>query len=132
MPIAARLLRTAEHGGDIEAVRESLRRRMMDPALADEVAALDEAWRVLQQEVEEVRAELGVTRRAVGALKKAKREDEAAAQIANMRVLSACEAELKPRVDAAEQSMLARLQRLPNLLHAAVPVGAGAMARGEP
>jgi seryl-tRNA synthetase len=125
MPISARLLRTAEHGGDIEAVRESLRRRMMDPALADEVATLDEAWRVLQQEVEEVRAELGVTRRAVGALKKAKREDEAAAQIANMRVLSACEAELKPRVDAAEQSMLARLQRLPNLLHAAVPVGAG-------
>ena len=124
MPIDVRLLRSAARGGDVEAVRETLRRRLMDVSMVDEVVALDEQWRALQQEFEEARAALGVTRKAVGALKRAKRQDEAAAQITQMRTLSEREAALKPRVDAAEQQMLVRLQRLPNLLDATVPVGA--------
>ena len=55
MPLDVRLLRSAARGGDVEAVRETLRRRMMDASLADEGVALDERWRALQQELEEAR-----------------------------------------------------------------------------
>ena len=98
---------------DPDAVRTALARRGEDEALLETVLARDEAWRALQTQADELRAERNRAAEAIGEAKKAGRD--AAAEIA-------AAGELRARLDGVEEQLRsaraeldAALLALPNL-----------------
>nr|CAB3496783.1 unnamed protein product [Digitaria exilis] len=72
--IDIKLFRT---GDERDRVLESQRARFAPDEDVHEVAALDEAWRKMQYELETIRAELNATSKAIGRLKAAGNQEEA-------------------------------------------------------
>ena len=103
-----------------ERVREALRKRNNDPAIVDEVYALDIRRREVLQEVESLRAERNRVSKEIGRMKD---KVERQARIAEMRQvgeqLSALEETLR-EVDVAFEE---RQLWIPNIPHESVPVG---------
>ena len=100
-------------------VRETLRRRGLDPALVDRVLALDERRRAVVQETEAARA----THKRLSA-EVARLEGEAqAARLAEARALAERLRALEADLRAADEALETALRALPNLLHATVPPG---------
>ncbi|MGI9117649.1 MAG: serine--tRNA ligase [Gaiellales bacterium] len=112
---------------DPDAVRTALERRG-DAALLDPVLALDTERRALQVQVDELRAERNRASEAIGALKKAAKDDPAAA--AQAEAASAEMRTLKEGLDGLEESLRSIDERLnealmvvPNLPHPESPLG---------
>ncbi len=104
-----------------ERVREALRLRQDDPALVDEVLALDERRRTLLRRVEALRAERNRVSREIGRMKdKAAREEK----IAAMREVGKQIADLEKALREVEAAFRDKLLWLPNIPHESTPVGA--------
>jgi len=103
-----------------EAVKAALASRGEDPSVIDRVLAVDERWRGLLTELEELRAERNRVSKEIGRMKDpAERE----ARIAEMRAVGRRIAELEDQVRQAEVERERLLLSIPNLPHPSVTVG---------
>ena len=109
--------RIREDPGD---VREALRKRGDDPAIVDEVYALDQRWRELLQRVEAMRAERNRVSREIGRMKD---QEARQARIAAMRQLVAQLSAMENELREVEENLQARLLWIPNIPDESVPVG---------
>ncbi|HOU15564.1 MAG TPA: serine--tRNA ligase [Anaerolineae bacterium] len=105
---------------ETERVREGLRKRNDDPALVDEVYALDVQRREMLQEVESLRAERNRVSKEIGRMKD---KDERQARIVEMREVGERLAALEEKLREVEAAFEARQMWLPNIPHESVPVG---------
>jgi seryl-tRNA synthetase len=115
---------------DIRAIRENpaafdngLARRGLEPASTN-ILSLDERWRALASQTQELQARRNDASKAIGA---AKAKGDSAAGNALMAEVAAIKADL-PRIEAEEAALSAELQAvlqaIPNLPHESVPQGA--------
>lgn len=103
-----------------EILRESLRKRYMDPSLVDRLRSLDEQWRKLKRMVDEVRHRHNVITRSIAKTRdpeERKKLIEEARRL--LREREKLEEELK-RVEAEREKLLLSL---PNIVHESVPEG---------
>ena len=104
-----------------DVVRADLRKRGRDAAVVDQVIAHDKAWRDGQSKLNDLRAERNRSGQAIAAAKKA--GQDAKPILDRMQALGAEQAALEKSVPAAEAERDRLLRSIPNLMHAAVPVG---------
>jgi len=102
-------------------VKESLKKRNLDPKAVDAIIQLDEQWRKLKAEGDELRAKRNKLSLQINELKKAGKDaskviKEAAAIPERIKRL---ESEMKDH----EQALHASWCSLPNILHESVPMG---------
>jgi len=103
-----------------DVVKAALASRGENPSVIDRVLAVDERWRGMLTELEELRAERNRVSKEIGRMKDpAERE----ARIAEMRAVGQRISELEDRVRRAEAEREALLLSLPNLPHPSVTVG---------
>jgi seryl-tRNA synthetase len=105
---------------ETDRVREGLRKRNDDPALVDEVYALDVQRREMLQEVETLRAERNRVSKEIGRMKD---RDERQARIVEMREVGERLAALEEKLREVEAAFEAKQMWLPNIPHDSVPVG---------
>ncbi len=103
-----------------EILRESLRKRGMDESLVDEARRLDEEWRRLKREVDEIRHKHNVITRSIA---KARNEEERRRLIEEAKKLLKAREELERRLREIEEKRQRVLLSLPNIVHESVPVG---------
>lgn len=115
---------------DIRSIRENpeafdaaLMRRGLEP-LSSELLALDERWRGLATELQTALSRRNEASKAIGAAKAQKREDEAAALMAEVSTLKERLPALEAEEQAAQSAIDAALAAIPNLPAADVPKGA--------
>jgi seryl-tRNA synthetase len=104
-----------------DVVRADLRKRGRDVAVVDQVLEQDKAWRDGQSKLNDLRAERNRSGQAVAAAKKA--GQDAKPILERMQALGAEQAALEMSVPAAEAERDRLLRSIPNVMHAAVPVG---------
>jgi seryl-tRNA synthetase len=104
-----------------DVVRNSLKRRGMDPAPVDQVIQLDADWRLARKRLDELRARRNKVAAEVADAKKQGRD--AAPLIAEMKQAGADMEALEKRAVDAEAQRNALLWKLPNVMHESVPVG---------
>jgi seryl-tRNA synthetase len=104
-----------------DVVRADLRKRGRDPAVVDQVLEQDRQWREGQSRLNDLRAERNRSGQAIAAAKKA--GQDAKPILEAMAKLGAEQAALEKAVPAAEGERDRLLRSIPNLMHAAVPVG---------
>jgi seryl-tRNA synthetase len=102
-------------------VKESLKKRNLDPKLADAVLELDEQWRKHKTESDELRAKRNKFSQQINELKKAGKDaskviKEAAAVPQRLK-------DLEEHMKELEQKLNAAMASLPNILDASVPAG---------
>jgi seryl-tRNA synthetase len=102
-------------------VREGIRRRGEDPAIVDEVLALDAKRRELLNEVEQLKATRNAVSKEIGRMKDA---TEREAKIAEMRALGDRIAALDREVNEVQVRFDHTMLMAPNLPHPDVPTGA--------
>ncbi len=103
-----------------DVVKVALASRGEDPSVIDQVLAVDERWRGLLTELEDLRAERNRVSKEIGRMKDpAERE----ARIAEMRAVGQRIAELEDQVRQAEAERERLLLSIPNLPHPSVTVG---------
>ncbi|MFO7170393.1 MAG: serine--tRNA ligase [Chloroflexota bacterium] len=101
-------------------VKHGIRRRGEDPALVDQVLALDARRRELLSEVEQLRAQRNAVSKEIGRMKDAAERE---AKIAEMRAVGDRIAELDRQVTQVEAEFEGLMLVLPNLPHKDVPDG---------
>ncbi len=92
----------------------------------DEIIALDERRRALQQRSDAVKAEQNAIAKEIGMLFKQGKRDEAEAKKARTADLKADEKQLAEEMATVEQELNAKLISLPNTPHLSVPKGKSA------
>ncbi len=92
----------------------------MDERLVDEARKLDEEWRRLKKEVDEIRHRHNVITRSIA---KAKDEAERRRLIEEAKKLLKAREELEKRLREVEEKRRRVLLSLPNIVHESVPVG---------
>ncbi len=115
-----RLIRT-----DPDTVRAGIARRGDDPAVIDEVHALDAELRGLAAKRDSLRAEIRVLSNEVGKLFREQRKDDATELQEQSRLLGAEEKALDHRAEELQTELRELLLRIPNLPAADCPDGAG-------
>ena len=103
-----------------ERVREALSKRNDDPALVDEVYALDIQRREILQEVEGLRAERNRVSKEIGRMKD---KDERQARIAEMREVGEQLSALEEKLRQIEAAFEEKQMWLPNIPDESVPLG---------
>lgn len=103
-----------------ELVRDGLRKRSADPAIVDQVQALDAERRALLSQVETLKAERNRVSKEIGQSKDAASRQE---KIDAMRVVGDQIAAQDERVRQVDAELQALLANIPNLPGANVPVG---------
>jgi seryl-tRNA synthetase len=103
-----------------DVVRAGIRRRGEDPAIVDEVLALDTQRRELLNEVEQLKATRNAVSKEIGKMKDA---TEREAKIGEMRALGDRIAALDREVNALQARFDHTMLMVPNLPHADVPTG---------
>lgn len=101
-------------------------RNFSQPALIDEIIALDEERRKLQQASESLQAEANNSARQIGDLMRQGKKEEAEAAKAQSASLKHEIKEKTDRLNAIETELYERLVLIPNLPHDSVPRGEGA------
>jgi len=110
---------------NLELVEEKLRARGADPAaLLGDFRALDKSRRDAITQSEQLKARRNELSQQVGALKKAGKNDEAAAIMEETRALKDKLDELDRSAASLDEQMRLALARVPNLTRDEVPVGA--------
>jgi seryl-tRNA synthetase len=110
---------------NLELVKEKLRKRSDDAAaLLDDFRALDKSRREAITQSEQMKARRNELSQQVGALKKAGKNDEAAAIMEETRALKDRLDELDKTAASLDEQMRLALARVPNLTRDEVPVGA--------
>ncbi|XP_022685530.1 serine--tRNA ligase [Setaria italica] len=121
--IDIKLFRADEDADPDRVLLESQRRRFAPDEDVHEVAALDNAWRKMQYELEKIRAELNATSKAIGKLKAAGNQEEEAEKLMEATKetkerLAAKEAE----VHETKTKLDAKLLTIGNIVHESVIV----------
>lgn len=106
---------------NLDAVKIALRNRNEDPSLIDDFLQQDDGRRALLAESEALRHRRNLASDAIARLKK--EGQDAAAEIAEMREVSARIKEIGEALSGNEETMAGLLMRLPNLPHHSVPIG---------
>lgn len=120
MPIDINMLRVYK-GGDPELVRESERRRFEgDANRVDKCIALDEEWRGLVGQADDMKKLRAAANRKVATLKKAKQD--ATAEIAEVKAIAVQIPELEARVLAIKEKLTKELNKIGNIVHDSVVV----------
>ena len=101
-------------------LRESLRKRGMDPSIVDKAVALDEEWRRLKKSVDEIRHEHNVLSRQIARVRD---PDKKKKLIEKVRELLRRRQELESKLKEVEEERRRVLLSLPNIVHPSVPVG---------
>lgn len=114
---------------DPDAVRDSLRRRGADTGMVDRVLAVDERWRALTTEVEQLKARKNAVSESIPQRKKA--GEDTAPVVLEMRQLGDRIKLLESDADAAAVERQALVEVIPNLPHESVPDGADDAANIE-
>jgi seryl-tRNA synthetase len=110
---------------NLELVEEKLRARGADPAaLLGDFRALDQRRRQAITQAEQLKARRNELSQQVGALKKAGKNDEAAAAMEETRTLKDGLDELDRSAAGFDEQLRLGLARIPNLTREEVPVGA--------
>jgi len=103
-----------------EIIKKSLEKRQMDPSVVDQLAELDEKWRVVLTETEVLKAERNKVSKEISKIKdKTEREQK----IAEMRVVGEKIAALDAKVKEIEISLNNLIAIIPNILDDSVPLG---------
>lgn len=116
---------------NLERARAALEARRAPVAALDDFARMDAERRRVIAESDELNAARNTASRAIGALMKEGRREEAEAQRLEVGQLKERIAELDNRREEAEANMRTLLSTLPNLPHESVPVGADESANTE-
>jgi seryl-tRNA synthetase len=111
-----------EKGGNPELIKESQRRRFKPVEIVDEIIALDEEWRKLQFQVDEVKKELNKLKKEIGVLYKAKKAAEADALKPRKADLEKAEVETEKACQACKEQLDKKLNLVGNIVHESVPV----------
>ena len=101
--------------------RASLKNRGEDPRLVDQALALNQSRKAIITEQEGLRAEQNKVGEEIARLKRTK--SDASALLTQMQGIAGRVKELEQRAKAADEEVTAFVARLPNKLHASVPVG---------
>ena len=110
--------------GNLEFVEEKLRARGADPAaLLGDFRALDKSRREAITQSERLKARRNELSQQVGGLKKAGKNDEAAAAMDETRALKEQLENLDKSAAALDEELRLALARIPNLTRGEVPVG---------
>lgn len=104
-----------------DVVRADLQKRGRDPAVVDQVRALDVQWREGLARMEGLRAERNRSGKAIAEAKKA--GQDAKPVLERMAAVGAELAALEKSVPEAEKERDRLLRTIPNLMHPSVPVG---------
>jgi seryl-tRNA synthetase len=102
-------------------VKESLKKRGRDAKLADEVLALDEQWRQLKSEADELRAKRNKLSLEINALKKAGKD--AGKVIKEASSVPDRIKKIEEQMAGLQQQMHQKFCAMPNVLHESVPAG---------
>jgi seryl-tRNA synthetase len=116
---------------NLERVRAALEARNAPTVALDDFANLDAERRRVIAQSDELNAQRNAASRAIGALMKEGRRDEAEAQRREVGQLKERIGELDLKRDEAEANMRMLLSTLPNLPHESVPVGTDESANTE-
>jgi len=116
---------------DIHFIREniaSVKQGMLnkgekETAIVDQVLSIDESWRKLKSEADQLRNESNARAKSVGQLMAQGKKDEAQVIIAETAAAKDKIKELDAAVEAAEAQRNELLLRIPNIPHPSVPVG---------
>ncbi|MEA3493716.1 MAG: serine--tRNA ligase [Candidatus Margulisiibacteriota bacterium] len=104
-----------------DAVRKGLKNRKADASLVDRFLAIDEEWRELTLEIEEMKARRNKVSDQIGILKRKK--EKADNQIEEMKELSSRVKELDEEYAKLEEKLKDLSLEMPNIPHVSVPVG---------
>ena len=104
--------------------RRSLKNRGEDPKAVDQLLSLNQKRRKIMTQQETLRSRQNKVGEDIAKMKRAK--EDASKQLADMQALAAEVKDLDQQVAKAEEELNQVALRLPNKLHASVPVGAGA------
>jgi len=116
---------------NIDKVREVLKARRGDLSALEDFTRVDKERRHLIAESDQLNAQRNTSSRAIGALMKEGKKDEAEARRAEVSTLKDRIAELDQRRALAEVRMQELLSALPNIPHESVPIGADESANAE-
>jgi seryl-tRNA synthetase len=116
---------------DIHFIRENtalvkqgmLNKGEKETAIVDQVLGIDETWRKLKSDADQLRNESNARAKSVGQLMAQGKKDEAQVIIAETTAAKDKIKELDAAVDAAELERNDLLLRIPNIPHPSVPVG---------
>ncbi len=100
-----------------EILKESIRKRGMDPSKVDEAINLDKEWRRILREVERIRHEHNVLSRKISKVKGEERKK----LIEQVRELLKRREEMETKLKEIERTRNEVLLSLPNLVHESVP-----------
>ncbi len=103
-----------------ELIRESLRKRGMDPTLADRALELDQEWRRILREAQELRSLRNRLSVEIGRVKKS--GGDPSELLAKVKEVTGRLQELEAKLKELEERRLAALKALPNLVLEDVPV----------
>jgi len=103
-----------------EILKESMRKRGLDPSIVDEARRLDEEWRKLKRTVDRIRHKHNVITRQIA---KARGESERRELIEEARRLLEEREKLEEELKRVEVEREKILLSLPNIVHESVPVG---------
>ncbi|WP_224267892.1 serine--tRNA ligase [Haloprofundus salinisoli] len=106
-----------------EEVRAALDQRGMDDVDLDRILAVDEEWRSLKSEGDDLRHERNQVSSEIGQLKAEGKDDEADEAIARSQELKGKLQDVEERADELEAELQESLLELPNVPHEDVPVG---------
>ncbi|MGM0590663.1 MAG: serine--tRNA ligase [Halobacteriota archaeon] len=110
-----------EHPEEVRAGLEA--RGMADEVDLDRILDVDEEWRALKSEGDDLRRERNEVSRRIGELKQAGEEEAAQEAIERSSDLKAEVADVESRADDLESELKALLLELPNVPNESVPVG---------
>jgi len=105
---------------DPEALKEHIKKRLMDPGIVDKAYQLDVEWRKLQTVINELRHKHNVISRSIG---KARDESERAKLVSEARRILRELEELEAKFRRISEERQRILWDLPNLVEEDVPVG---------
>lgn len=116
---------------DIHFIRENtalvkqgmLNKGEKETSIVDQVLSVDETWRKLKSDADQLRNESNARAKSVGQLMAQGKKDEAQAIIAETAAAKDKIKELDAAVEAAETQRNDLLLRIPNIPHPSVPVG---------
>ena len=103
-----------------EIIKESLKKRQMDPSVIDRLAGLDEKWRAILTEAEVLKAERNAVSKEIG---NNKEKSEREKKISEMREVGDKIGALDSEVKAIETSLNNLIATIPNVVDDAVPYG---------
>jgi len=104
---------------DPELMRETLRKRFMDPSLVDKFLATDSEWRRIQTELNRLRHKHNLLSSAIPRLPPDEREKKILEARSLLEEIASMEKKLRELSDRREEL----LRGMPSLLHESVPIG---------